>query len=210
MRIMHRGRVSRQSGFSLIELLVVAGIIGTMAAVAIPAISQYIKNYRIRGAAQQVLGDLQAARGKAIGRNGMFGVALVVLSNNTYRVVFEDDMDPSDADGLTTTRKAVSAVLALATCANGAACPQAGPLRTLPIGCQFGTTGGGFKGVRFNHLGAACAAGDTNCSPAVDTGLDQVAIEAGGWKITIVHTTTGLKRDVKVTVGGRLYSEVGV
>ncbi|PYQ48153.1 MAG: hypothetical protein DMF78_21930, partial [Acidobacteria bacterium] len=73
-----------EAGFTLIELLVVIAIIALLAAVALPAIGRYIRVYQIQGATQQVAGEIQAARLKAIGRNVNMGVAFVVWGPNSY------------------------------------------------------------------------------------------------------------------------------
>ena len=77
-------------GFSLVEMLIVVAIVAIMAAVAFPNIAQYTRNYRIKGAAQQVAGELQAARSKAIMTNTNNGVSFVVVDRDSYRFVQED------------------------------------------------------------------------------------------------------------------------
>src|SRR4030095_15019601 len=80
-----------QSGFTLLELLVVVGIIAVMAAVGLPAIGRYFRTYQIRNAAREVASEIQTARTKAIMKNVNWGVLFVTLSPNTYRIVIEDD-----------------------------------------------------------------------------------------------------------------------
>src|SRR5262245_44460033 len=92
MRVRTPSRVSQgEAGFSLIELLAVVGIIAIMAAVSVPAIGRYIRNYQIRGATQQVASEIQTARNKAIMKNTNRGVAFLTLDDKSYRWAIEDD-----------------------------------------------------------------------------------------------------------------------
>lgn len=59
----------RQGGFSLIELMVVFVIVGVMAAVAMPGLSDYMRNARLREAGNLMLGEAMYARNEAIKRN---------------------------------------------------------------------------------------------------------------------------------------------
>src|SRR5262245_38051098 len=144
----------RPSGFSVIELLIVVGIIGILAAVSLPAIGRYIRNYQIRAASQQVLGEIQAARGKAISKNVNFGVVFLIVNATQYQYVIEDDQNPE----LNTSKTRYTTYQNISTLQGDAVrkTTQFGPIRDLPRGVVFGTTCSGFtagaKAFRFNRL----------------------------------------------------------
>jgi prepilin-type N-terminal cleavage/methylation domain-containing protein len=192
----NRRRTPADAGFSLVELLTVVGIIGIMVAVAIPAIGSYIRNYRIRGAASQVAAEFQTARMRAIKRNATLGVVLYIVSPTTYRYVIEDDMTPPP----TAVRNNISVLLPDPN--------QVGPLRQLPPGVVFSTTAASIRGLRFNHLGGACNPGSSgDCPNTVDTGVQQIVPSGADWLLTVASTTTGLRRNVRITASGRVTTE---
>jgi len=189
----------RDRGFSLIEMLIVVVIVAIMAAVALPNIGQYLKNYRVRGAAQLVAGELNAARSKAIMSNTNNGVSFVVLDRDHFRFVQEDAAGTTDS---------------------------LSGLKALPTGVVFVTTAlaDGGPTLRFLRLGGFCnpAATSTGCLAAVDEPERHTAQEAsvldtstrdkpyigqqatGTVEIRVRETTTSLERTIQIAPGGRV------
>jgi prepilin-type N-terminal cleavage/methylation domain-containing protein len=194
MRSKTSSRPHSQAGFSMVELLIVVLVIALMSAVAVPAIARYMKNYRIRGATQQVAGEIGAARTKAITRNTNLGVLFVTLSSNTYRWVIQDD--PA-VPGI---QQPLSTLLTEPA--------QLGTLQTLPDGIAF-QAGGTTPAVGFDRLGGQCTPGTRGCgSLSGAPSANFVAVDASGQAtVTLLQADTGLRRTVTVTRGGRVLAQ---
>jgi type IV fimbrial biogenesis protein FimT len=70
-------------GFSLVEVLVGVAIIGVVMAIALPSFNAWIKNVRIRAAAEAVLAGVQTARSEAIRRNTPVAFTLLPTADAT-------------------------------------------------------------------------------------------------------------------------------
>ena len=189
-RVCRKCHGSPESGMTLVELLVVAGIIAVMAAVALPAIGRYFRNYQIRNAAREVAAEIQTARTKAIMKNVNWGVLFVTLSPTTYRIVLEDD----PANPATRTLNIMD------------------PIRTLPGDVIFSNVGATDGSLRYDRMGVACDPGSniTLC-PSVSVGANFMkyvtgtdAVAGTGWFVELTQPSTGLTQTVRVLSGGRV------
>jgi type II secretory pathway pseudopilin PulG len=200
----------------MVELLVVVGLIIVIGAVAIPNIAGYVRNAKVRGATQQVAGEIQVARNKAIVKNvnpGPFGgVAFAILDANSYRfTVFDDNFpplpnapDPTGATGLA-------------------------PIRDLPQGVNFvpAALAPAFAGFGFNALGQRCAIdedqppctaqvaidticadGDSRCDDrAPGMFIESLTPAASTLQIRVRDERTGVERWIRIEAGGRVTSQ---
>jgi prepilin-type N-terminal cleavage/methylation domain-containing protein len=208
---------SHSPGFSLIELVVVVGLIAILLAVSAPAISRYIRNYRIRGAVQQVAGELQQARATAVKQNVNLGVVFLVTRAEigpnqepaAYRFVIEDPIRPPDMDDPFLIDPTNS--------------DRVFGERSLPQGVEFATTAGECPAaaqppvsgvfaadnfaVRFTRLGAACVPtlGNPACPPVLNARTSvMMTTNPAGVVMCLREVRSGLSRTLILLPSGQV------
>ena len=91
---------TRTDGFSLIELMIVVGLIAVLAGVAAPAVAAGMRRYSLITASQQIASTIRAARYQAVGRNVRLRVRFNHPQNGQYQVLDAADAAVGDVQFL--------------------------------------------------------------------------------------------------------------
>jgi type IV fimbrial biogenesis protein FimT len=152
MKVMHKN-----SGFTIMELMTTIAIIAVLAAIAVPNMIGWRSGTRLQGAVENLRGDLQLAKLKAVQENG--SVTVLFLAGGTSYEVFMDNANTGVRD----------------------AGERRFRLRDLPAGVSIdlgGTTFGGNDYVTFNNRGFPVNAGvvavDSSSGAGRDINLSRV------------------------------------
>ena len=80
--------MTRNTGFTVMELLIIIAIAGILAAIAVPNYMTHKERANLRGATSNLVADFELARSRAIQENG--NVALAFNADGSGYTVFED------------------------------------------------------------------------------------------------------------------------
>ncbi|MEO0161090.1 MAG: GspH/FimT family pseudopilin [candidate division WOR-3 bacterium] len=80
----------KRNGFTLIEMMVVIGIIGVIIALAVPNFAEMQRRARIKAAAQTLAQDLRQIRERALS-TGMRHIIIFDTPNRRYTVIYHQD-----------------------------------------------------------------------------------------------------------------------
>jgi type IV fimbrial biogenesis protein FimT len=82
-------RCHRQSGFTMVELMIVIVVIAILSAIAVPNIINSLPNYRLKAAARDMISNFQKAKMAAVKRNVTVVLDFVPASNR-YEMFVDD------------------------------------------------------------------------------------------------------------------------
>ena len=82
---------TRTDGFSLVEVMIVAGLVTVLAAMSVPTITAGMRRYSLISASQQVVSTIRAARSQAVGKNATLRVRFNYPADGQYQILDEAD-----------------------------------------------------------------------------------------------------------------------
>lgn len=85
-------------GFSLVEMLVVIAILGIMAAIGVPNLTNFVRKSRIENQIRRIYSDLMNARAMAMNKSMTH---FVVFAGNTYTIIADTSKNDQN-DGVPT------------------------------------------------------------------------------------------------------------
>ena len=91
---------TRADGFSLIEIMLVVGLVAVMAGMSAPAITAGMRRYTLLSTIQEVASTIRAARYQAVGRNQTIRVRFNHPATDQYQVLNGADAAVGDVQYL--------------------------------------------------------------------------------------------------------------
>jgi type IV fimbrial biogenesis protein FimT len=88
---------ARARGFSIIEMLIVIGVMAMLLAIGVPSFQNWLQNLQIRTAAESIVSGLQIAKNEAIRRNVNVTYTMELTTGSTnWKINTADnaDLDP--------------------------------------------------------------------------------------------------------------------
>jgi prepilin-type N-terminal cleavage/methylation domain-containing protein len=204
---------SKARGFSLVEVLVVVGLIATLAAVSLPNLIGFFRSSRIRAGLDLVATAIQTARNKAIVRNTQMGITFVIQDNTTFWVHIEDTIPGVTTGDVGYTRQGIDFAAPNTNLSTKYTLPNLVEFAANATDCPaIATFAPASTALRFDRYGLSTALPSTvtgvaalvlNGSSVATTRIYAPTV-AGERSVCLIDRQTDLRRFVQVSPGGRV------
>ena len=85
--------MQKENGFTILELMVVVAILAILAVIAVPGMFSRNSQARLKGAANNLIGDLQMAKSRAVTVNA---IVVIEFTANGYTIFLDNGVNAGD------------------------------------------------------------------------------------------------------------------